>query len=61
MREKRKKVGRPTLPKGEAKSHCISVSRTGERKEGIQKAAKAAGQRPVDMDTPDLEQVYQAR
>jgi predicted HicB family RNase H-like nuclease len=48
MREKRKKVGRPTLPKGEAKAIVLQSRVQPVEKANYQKAAKSAG---VDLST----------
>jgi len=43
MREKRKKVGRPTLPKGEAKTIVLQSRVQESEKTAYQKAAKSEG------------------
>jgi predicted HicB family RNase H-like nuclease len=43
MREKRKKVGRPTLPKGEAKTIVLQSRVQPSEKAAYQKAAKSQG------------------
>lgn len=48
MREKRKKVGRPPLAKGEAKAIVLQSRVQAAEKQNYQKAAKAAG---VDLST----------
>ena len=48
MREKKVKVGRPPLPKGEAKAIVLQSRVQPAEKANYQKAAKAAG---VDLST----------
>jgi predicted HicB family RNase H-like nuclease len=48
MREKKAKVGRPPLPKGEAKAIVLQSRVQPTEKANYQKAAKAAG---VDLST----------
>jgi hypothetical protein len=48
MREKKVKVGRPPLPKGEAKAIVLQSRVQPAEKQNYQKAAKAAG---VDLST----------
>jgi predicted HicB family RNase H-like nuclease len=43
MREKRKKVGRPTLPKGEAKTIVLQSRVQDNEKKAYQHAAKSQG------------------
>jgi hypothetical protein len=43
MREKRKKVGRPTLPKGEAKTIVLQSRVQETEKAAYQKAARSEG------------------
>jgi predicted HicB family RNase H-like nuclease len=43
MREKRKKVGRPTLPKGEAKTIVLQSRVQESEKKAYQSAAKSQG------------------
>jgi predicted HicB family RNase H-like nuclease len=46
--QKRKKVGRPTLPKGEAKTMVLQSRVQATEKAAYQKAAKSAG---IDLST----------
>jgi predicted HicB family RNase H-like nuclease len=48
MRERKKKVGRPPMPKGEAKAIVLQSRVQPTEKASYQKAAKAAG---VDLST----------
>jgi predicted HicB family RNase H-like nuclease len=48
MREKKVKVGRPPLPKGEAKAIVLQSRVQAAEREKYQKAAKAAG---LDLST----------
>ena len=48
MREKKAKVGRPRMPKGEAKAIVLQSRVQPTEKQNYQKAAKAAG---VDLST----------
>jgi len=48
MREKKKKVGRPPMPKGEAKAIVLQSRVQPAEKLAYQKAAKSAG---VDLST----------
>jgi predicted HicB family RNase H-like nuclease len=48
MREKRKKVGRPPMPKGEAKGVVLQSRVQPTEKAAYQKAAKSAG---VDLSS----------
>jgi predicted HicB family RNase H-like nuclease len=48
MREKRKKVGRPPMPKGEAKGVVLQSRVQPAEKAAYQKAAKSAG---VDLSS----------
>lgn len=60
MREKKVKVGRPKLPKGEAKAIVLQSRVQPSEKATYQKAAKAAG---VDLSTwirPTLNQAIKA-
>jgi hypothetical protein len=43
-KQKTKKVGRPKLPKGEAKGRIVPVRFTGEDLKAMEAAAKASGQ-----------------
>jgi predicted HicB family RNase H-like nuclease len=57
MRERKKKVGRPPLAKGEAKAIVLQSRVQPAEKQNYQKAAKAAG---VDLSTWIRETLNQA-
>jgi len=57
MREKRKKVGRPTLPKGEAKTIVLQSRVQESEKKAYQNAAKSEGK---DLSTWVRETLNQA-
>ncbi len=57
MREKKKKVGRPTLPKGEAKTIVLQSRVQETEKKAYQNAAKAEGK---DLSTWVRETLNQA-
>ena len=57
MREKKKKVGRPPMPKGEAKAIVLQSRVQPAEKASYQEAAKSAG---VDLSTWIRETLNQA-